>query len=114
MLKQRSRFESKRASATRNGALLATLAAAALLAAPTADASPQRGADDGVFSFLGIEFCLGDQAAVDCDVTIPVAEAETEPPEPPPPVRKVRVLGLTMCVGGVADDCDVELPMKES
>jgi hypothetical protein len=93
----------------------------ALLFATPAVASPAPNDGDGVVSIFGFEVCVGEQPGVDCELTLPKppvdqtsATKRNPAPSTPKSPRKLELLGMTMCVGGSAADCDIELPWRSA
>lgn len=98
------------------GCVLGTL----LFATPAAASLATGTEGDGVLSLLNFDVCFGERPNVDCDVTLPVpidqveaAKDDGAPTKPEAP-RKVELLGMTMCLGGSAADCDIELPWQNA
>lgn len=74
------------------------------VASPTVSSTPPGKA----FSLLGFDICFGD-ASTSCDVRLPAL------PQPAPSVKRVTLLGKTLCVGGgpQTPGCDVRLPATD-
>ena len=92
---------------------------ALLFATPALGSSAIGGDDDdGVVSIFGFEVCVGEQTGVDCALTLPklpvdsanATKREHSAASTPKSPRKLDLLGMTMCLGGTAKDCDIELP----